>query len=409
MKTAIFTIIFLLNSGFAFAKPSLDAKTLAKQNDNDLGIFRVQSEIDAMQSAIDRDPGNVQKYVPLIQFYYQSQIWDKAEEVLKEAIDSCTNDQGIDLNGWLADDLLNLKKWDEARGYLDTALKKYPDEPMLYYDLGVDRFFKGNYAAAGKLMKMIALKDKGTQDTYYGLYDQIMNTAKEDDPGLLQMAKAALDQEPDNFKTHRLYAAAIRNAHAKDLDKYLPEILDQLNTALKLNGQYALTYITIADTYLMLAKNHNDPKQYKTALEWLDKAKAVNDPTYKKMDYEYANIYLEMSQYDKAVEYAERFHKNFPDDAGGVEMLGIAYNDFAYDDYQKGKDLQQGIIMIDKALKLDPDNGMYMSSKAELLYKLKKYQEAYKLILQAHAQLPNEDEISQDKDMIEKMLKEGQK
>ena len=64
--------------------------------------------------------------------------------------------------------------------------------------------------------------------------------------------------------------------------------------------------------------------------------------------------------------------------------------------------------MIDKALKLDSGNGIYLATKAELLYKLKEYKEAFKLIMQAHVKLPKEDEINQDVVMIEKALQSGQ-
>ena len=88
-------------------------------------------------------------------------------------------------------------------------------------------------------------------------------------------------------------------------------------------------------------------------------------------------------------------------------MLGEAYNNLAYDDYVKGINLRQGVETIDKAIKLGPDNGMYLSTKAELLYKLKEYEQAYTLIIKAHAKLPNEEEINQDVVMIEKAIKKG--
>ncbi len=405
IKTTIFSILFFLNFGLVFAKPAFDSQTISNQAADDLDTFRAYSDIDDMETAIGADQNNIDKYVPLIQLYYSHQIWDKAEEVLKLAIERCPNEHELDLDGWLADDLLNQKKWDEAKGYLDKAIKKFPNEAGNYYNLAIYNFYKGQYVVAGKLMKTIALKDKGTQDTYYSLYEHIADKEQYDHPGLIQMAKAALNEEPKNYKTQRLYAAVLRNTHVKNLDQQLPEILEHLNTALKLNPKYALTYVTIADTYLIMGKNHNNPQHFKTALEWLDKARAINDSTYEKLDYVYANIYLKMSQYEKAIEYAQRYHKNSPEDQGGGEMLANAYNGFAYDCYQKGMNLHQGIAMIDKALKLDPDNGIYLSTKAELFYKLKEYKQAYALIIKAHDKLPKEEEINQDLVMIKAMLK----
>ncbi len=405
----ILTIIFFLHSGLIFAKPASESPGLSNQASSDLDAYRVVSGIDDMETAISTNPSDVDKYIPLASFYYSYQQWDKAEEVLKRAIEYCPNERNKDLKGWLADDLLNQKKWDEAKPYLDQALKEFPDEAMLYYDLAIYYFYKGDYASAGRLMKTIALKDKDTPDTYYGLYQHFINQEKSDHPGLIQMAQAALEAEPENYKTHRLYACVLRNAHYSDFKKQLPEILKHLNMALKLNPQYILTYVTLADTYLLLGKNQNTPKDYQTALEWLDKARGLHDRLYEKLDYDYAILYVEMGEYAKAISYAQKYHQMNPDNPAATEMLGNAYNGFAYNCYKKGVQLRQAMAMIDKAIKLDPDNGMYLSTKAELLYKLKDYEQAYALILKAHDKLPKEDEINQDVAMIEKALRMSHK
>ena len=406
-KPIIFIIFFILSTVVAFAKSGFDSHAITKKAAEDLGTFRYKSMLDDMETAISINPGDVEKYVPLISFYYDNQIWKEAEVVLKNAIENCPNEHKVDLNGWLAEVLLNQKKWDEAKGHLDKAIQGFPDDAMIYYDLAIYYYYKGDYVSAGKLMKTIALKDKDTPDTYYAFYEHLMDNGKRDDPGLLQLAKAALDAEPDNFKTHRLYAIVLRNAHFKDFDNQLPEILNHLNIALKLNPKYVLSFVTISDTYLLLGKNQKNPEHYKTAIEWLEKARALNDRTYENLDLDYGNIYLQMDQYEKSIEYAQKHHKKFPDDQEATEMLGEAYNNLAYDDYVKGINLRQGVETIDKAIKLGPDNGMYLSTKAELLYKLKEYEQAYTLIIKAHAKLPNEEEINQDVVMIEKAIKKG--
>ena len=64
---------------------------------------------------------------------------------------------------------------------------------------------------------------------------------------------------------------------------------------------------------------------------------------------------------------------------------------------------------IDKAISMYPNNGIYLSTKAELLYKLGRYNEAYEYIKKGIKLEPNMAEIKNDVKMIEKALNESKK
>ena len=56
-----------------------------------------------------------------------------------------------------------------------------------------------------------------------------------------------------------------------------------------------------------------------------------------------------------------------------------------------------------------PNNGIFLSTKAELLYKLGRYDEAYNYIKKGIALEPNQAEIQSDVKMIEKALNDNQR
>jgi tetratricopeptide (TPR) repeat protein len=61
--------------------------------------------------------------------------------------------------------------------------------------------------------------------------------------------------------------------------------------------------------------------------------------------------------------------------------------------------------MIDKAIMLDPDNGLILSTKAELLYKKKRFKDAYTCIQKAMALAPDEPGMREEFENIEKAAK----
>ena len=113
------------------------------------------------------------------------------------------------------------------------------------------------------------------------------------------------------------------------------------------------------------------------------------------------NVYFSHGNYDKAIidyDKAIEIDPNYAD----------AYNSKAYTFYRKGDNLEEGMETINKALKMFPNNGIYLSTKAELLYKLGIYHKAYDYIKKGIALEPNQEEIQSDFKMIEKALKDNE-
>ena len=66
-----------------------------------------------------------------------------------------------------------------------------------------------------------------------------------------------------------------------------------------------------------------------------------------------------------------------------------AYNALAWTYAENGKRLDQGLFMINKALELRPGNLQYLDTKAEILYKMKRYDEAIEIEKSVVEKAPN--------------------
>ena len=182
--------------------------------------------------------------------------------------------------------------------------------------------------------------------------------------------------------------------------------MKELKIALKLNPQYMPTYISIADTYMLLGARTNKEGDYQKALNWFNKAYEIN-PKDLRLAYAMGTFFYYRRENDKAIEKLEYAYAHGLDGDPLKEDLAMAYNNKAYSLYQSGANLDQGMSLIDKAIELMPNNGIILGTKAELLYKMGKYAEAQKYIKMALDLEPNHEEMKQDFKMIEAALKIG--
>lgn len=86
------------------------------------------------------------------------------------------------------------------------------------------------------------------------------------------------------------------------------------------------------------------------------------------------------------------------------KFVSDCYNDQAHKLYTKKTDLEEGLKLIDKGLEKYPNEGVYLATKAELLYAIGRYDEAYNYIKKAAGFEPNNPEIKKDVKMIEDAL-----
>lgn len=342
----------------------------------------IAETISELRSYIKNEPENYRNYQMLALIYDYVGEHKRALKALKTAVNYFPlNAEGADFfYGSLARQYIKLGKFDAAMPIIYKALTFNPGnlanrQYLLSYYIAKDMYQK-----AAEELKEISESDKNT-DYYYNFYIYATHDLHKKGDKIIELFKAAAKINPKSYAAHRMLAIALRD-HSTNIKKDFPKIIAELKKSLALNPRYIFTYISFADTYTFMGSETGKKTYFKKALEWLSKA-YKREPQNVKLNLAMGNLFLSTDQYDKAIEKFE-YVRVYEDESMPVtEGLICAYNNKADLYCKKGKKLAEGLEVIDKALKLKPEDATLLTTKAELLYKLKKYDDAYDCIKKA--------------------------
>jgi len=359
--------------------------------------------IDKLQNEIKKNPVNNANYAALAFFYDYLGAYGKALEAIISEIKYTPEKSEWDIvYGNFARESLNLNRLGDVRKPALKSLKfnsrNIASRMLLlkYYIL------KGRYREAGLELKILSRLDKET-DFYYEIYAYCFDRIK-NGKDIIELFKELVKANPDSYLAHRILGTAIRDFSYGDMEKNLPIIMESFNKALELNPGYIPIYISISNTYMYLGLKTNNKSYLKESLNQINKAYKLDQKNLK-LAYCAGYIFLAMDEYDKGIERLEYVFNHGFNDQDTSELLAAAYNNKAYSYYETGKNIKEGLKIIDKAIMLDPNNGLILSTKAELLYKAKRFKEAYEYIQMAMKLKPDEPGIKQDLANIEKAMK----
>ena len=409
-KTIIAAIIFitvcLLGSVSVPAmaeKPPLDMSLMDEFLSGRADAEKAYETAGKIQNEIRKNPANDANYAVLAFIYDYAGLYDKAVEALKSEIKYTPEKSEWDiLYGNLAREYLNLDRVNEVKKPALKSLKFNPKNINSHMNLLKYYIFNGEYKKAALELKVLSGLDR-EMDFYYEIYvccvGKIANKSD-----VIELFREAVEANPNSPLSHRALGTAIRDLSKDDMEKNLALVMQSFNRALELNQNYIPTYISIANTYLYLGFKTNNRAYLEDSLLWINKAHKM-DPRNLKVAYSMGNIFLAMDEYDKGIEKLEYALSNGANDKDTVKLLAAAYNNKAYSYYETGQNIDKGLDMIDKAIVLDPNNGLILSTKAELLYKKKKFKEAYKYIQAAITLAPDEPGMREEFENIEKAAK----
>jgi tetratricopeptide (TPR) repeat protein len=388
-------------------KSSIDLDRIADEYPDRREILET---IRAIEEELQEDPDDYPLYEALAFLYDYIGVYQKSLEAVKKQIEYYPGDEkdfGI-LYGNLARQCLNLNKLDEAKPAIDRSLEYDPDNIINHKHALQYYILKGQYREAGlelKTMTEIAEKQSLDIDFYYDIYIYFLNNP-DYRVDMIKVCEEAVKVNPASYLSHRMLGVAIRNESLSKLDETYPRIMKELQKAFKLNPEYVPTLITIANAHGFYGLNTEQQKYCDLAIEWFNKAEEL-EPDDLRLQYAMGNMFVYMKEYDKAIKKLEYVMAkgNIAPEVLGV--LAAAYNGKAYSFYEKGENLEEALNIINKAIILTPKDGIILSTKAEVLYKMERFEEAYKYIKEGIKLEPDNPELKQDLMNIEKALKEA--
>ncbi|MCX5692161.1 MAG: tetratricopeptide repeat protein [Candidatus Omnitrophica bacterium] len=367
----------------------------------------IRDNIDNIEDVIKEDPKNYEAYSMLAFGYDYLELYAKALEARKLEIKYAPEKEAWDIiYGNLARAYLSLGRIDEAKKPILKSLKYNPENIISHIHLLSFYVLKKQYKEAASEFKILSELDK-SRDFYHEIYAWRFDNDK-DLKDMVTLFEEAVKINPDSYLAHRVLGIAVRDSSG-DIEKNISAVMKSLNKALELNPKYVPTYIAIANTYMYIAVATKKKAYYNDSLRWIDKAYKLA-PKDLKLAYAAGHIYLNMGQYNKAIEKFEYAYYGGDKYENVLQSLTQAYNQKAYiSHYKTGINLNKGLETIDKAIMLNPNDAIILSTKAELLYKMKRFKEAYEYIKKSLELDPNNPEVKEDLVNIEKALKEAKK
>jgi tetratricopeptide (TPR) repeat protein len=404
----LFLSLFFV-SNLAFARIGADIFDWKKNLNPELSQEeKAISAIKKIEKLIEKDPENYEHYFALALFCDHLGLYEKEAEALQNQIryyPEGEEDKDVPY-GNLARVYLILDKLDAAKAALDKAIKVNPNNIPNLIHLATYHLRKDNLQETAVALKKLSKLDPDGE-RYYDFYYRAIFDLETDNSKLIAVYKKITEIDSKNYEAYKMYATALRN-NVGDISENFPSIEQAYKKAIKLNPEHIYSYISLGNAYLFRALQEREEKHYQLAFKLFKKVKELEPKNYKAA-YALGNCCLYMGKNDLAIENLEYALEKDKENEKTKRLLATAYNNKAYDFYKEGKNLEEGLELVEKAILLDPKEGVFLSTKAELLYKMGRYQEAYEYIKRGIALKPNHPEIQQDFKMIEEAVNKQNK
>ncbi len=369
----------------------------------------------SFRSALKKDPLQILASQSLAQMYFTAGQPRQAVKILESAAHQKSDDPGYYVD--LADTMVHFRNLAGADGNrlkqwgidaLNSAEKLKPSEVALrqriaerYADLGLLEKASEIYAQLLKENPSLpALREK-LADVY------LRNNDKK---RAIELLEGIVRQNPNNPQA--TYLLGVLASDTKDFKK----AIDYFQRTIQLNAGFEPVYYDLAgmqiaddqpeaalatlarvkerfpqtfqlEFYSALACSRM--KQYPQALGHLTRAEVIasGNETNRLTPvffFEVGSTHERMGEYAEAEKYFRKVLDMSPNDPETMNYLGYMWAD-------RGMKLEESRQLIEKALKLDPENPAYLDSEAWVLFKLKKHKEALAQILKAISLSPKPD------------------
>ena len=294
--------------------------------------------VDALNSAEKLKPGDVAVRQRIAERYADLGLLEKASDIYARLLKE--NPSLPSVREKLADVYLRNNDKKRAIELLEGIVRQNPNNPQACYLLGVLASETRDFKKAIEYFQRTLLLNSGFEPVYYDLAG-------------MQIA----DDQPE---------AALKTL-ALARERFSQTFLLEFYSALACNRM----------------KQHSQALGHLTRAEVIASGSETNRLT-PVFFFEVGSTHERMGEYDEAEKYFRKVLSMAPNDAETLNYLGFMWAD-------RGVKLEESRQLIEKALKLDPENPAFLDSEAWVLYKLKKYKDALTQILKAVSLSPKPD------------------
>ena len=347
----------------ALDRDNLDAMRGLAQNLMNDG--QTDAALEQYQIIADANPEDFQTHLRMAEIYRRQGKFDLALDNLKQA--QAMVQDSMEVPYTMASIYQAQGRYDEAIPLLEDLLKKTekPDgnyskdektnRAVFLERLGtIYRDQNNNAKAIETFRKMLTLGDDNAERGYQQIIDT-ERSAKQWQAAT-DTAKEAVQRFPDDRDLKMAYAAQLADTGQAD------EGIKLVQSLLKDKPEDRTVYITLAQMYSRL-KRWNDAEQALNKAEQL----SVRDDDKQYVEFLRGSTYEREKKYDQSEAVFRGILASDPQNAAVLNYLGYMLAD-------RGQKLDEALIMIKKAVDLEPANGAYLDSLGWAYFKLGKYE-----------------------------------
>lgn len=318
-----------------------------------LGLF--DRAIAQYQKVVTTDPEYFDAWVEMALTYEATKNYVDAERIFSELFDSGAENQQIVFR--LVDLNLKLNNPDKALSYV---LQVSDDLPLVLEsaNLFLNQDF---YDHAGQLLDPLAEQTPIPANALFYLA-----VLEYEGRGDAVKARRYLEAIPTGHPHHE--RAMIFRIHLLFQDGQKGAAKDLCVTGMR-------TFPKQVNFPVLLAEIHENAKEYQQSLDILLKA-ATTWPENTTLMYRLGLVHDKMGDHDQAMIMMEKTIGMNPEHSDALNYLG-------YSLAEKGQDLERAQVLVESAVRIEPDNGYFIDSLAWVYFKQKKTRQAWQEIKRA--------------------------
>ncbi len=287
------------------ADPISDAEAMIKHHQYD-------STITLLKAKIEKDPSYADLYYLLGKAYYLKGEYEQAEAELRNCLDRKRKHE--DAQAYLAQTYIAMKKWPEAKEILDEGTVKSKTRKGMFFDvLGTYHLARGEFTEADLAIRHAQFEEPDNLEyKRHGADLAFENKVYE---VAIQMYRDVLAFDSTDVITHYKIGRALY------YQQKWAEAIKSLNTAIRLDSNYADAYQLSGDIYMILGlasssngNGNGDAGEsgnqasdfFKNAIWMYERMLKLGGKATLDVDYRLGQAYYNVNGFPVAVEYLDK-------------------------------------------------------------------------------------------------------